>query len=76
MEEKDNFNALVRIAGVDLFGKKPIYYAMKKIKGVSFSIANAVLYVADVDKNKKTGYLSQDEIKKIEDVNLYTKFQI
>ena len=65
---ENNFNELVRIAQVDLAGNKPIYFAMKKIKGVSFSFSSAVCYVSGVDKNKKTGHLSPSEISKIENI--------
>jgi len=65
---ENNFNELVRIAQVDLAGNKPIYFAMKKIKGVSFSFASAVCHVSGVDRNKKTGHLSPSEISTIENI--------
>ena len=63
----EELKLIVRIANVDLDGKKPIGYALKKIKGVSFSFANAVCLQTNVDKSKKTGNLTDDEIKKLTD---------
>lgn len=68
---ENNFNELVRIAQVDLNGNKPIYFAMKKIKGVSFSFSSAICHISNIDKNKKTGLLSPSEISKIENAILY-----
>ena len=67
-EDKSNFNLLLRIANVDLDGNKAIYFALKKIKGVSFSFANAICQIAGIDKFKKTGYLDPKEVQTIEDI--------
>ncbi|MBI1970172.1 30S ribosomal protein S13 [Candidatus Woesearchaeota archaeon] len=64
-EDKD-FQYLVRIANTDLNGKKPILLALQKIKGVGFSFANMICACTGVDKTKKTGYLSKEEIEKID----------
>ena len=65
MEEKLKY--IVRVAATDLEGSKPIIQTLTKIKGVSFSMANAVCVVTNMDKNKKTGSLQDSEIKKIEE---------
>lgn len=59
---------IVRIINVDIPGNKQLYYALKKVKGVSYSFANAICYMANIEKNKKLGELSDDEVKKVEDV--------
>ncbi|MBD3259497.1 30S ribosomal protein S13 [Candidatus Woesearchaeota archaeon] len=63
-----NFNQLVRIVNVDLDGSKSIFYALPKIKGVSYTFANAVLKLAGIERHKKVGYLTAEEIKKITNV--------
>lgn len=68
MNQKEEFKELVRIANSDLSGKKPIYDALRKIKGVSFMFANAICNAAKIDKFKKTGSLTSEEVKKIESV--------
>lgn len=66
-ENKPEFRHLVRIANTDLNGNKLLAAAMRKIKGVSHSYANAVCYVTDIDPNQKTGYMSEADAQKIED---------
>jgi len=61
------FRHLVRIANTDLDGNKPLYMAMQKIRGVSFMYANAICELAGIDKNTKTGYLSDSQAEKLDD---------
>lgn len=65
--DKD-FKHLVRIANTDLDGRKQIASALRKIKGVGFQIANAVCVIANVDKNKVSGYLSDEDIQKMDGI--------
>ena len=67
-ENSDKLKYFVRIASTDLVGSKPIYLALKKIKGVNFMFANAVCSIAGISKDKKTGSLLDGEIKTIEDI--------
>ena len=66
MEEKVKY--IVRVESTDLEGNKPILHALNKIKGVSYTMANAICKILNLDKTKKTGLLSENEIKQIEDV--------
>ena len=66
--EKDNFKYIVRVANTDLDGNKKIGFALRKVKGVNYSIANAVCRIANIDHGKKTGYLSDAEIAKLSGV--------
>ena len=59
---------LVRIVNTDLDGSKPLCKALTKIKGVGFMFANAACILAQMDKYKKVGLLTDEEIKKISDV--------
>ncbi len=61
------FKHIVRIAGTDLDGSKPVYIALKGIKGVSFMFSNAVAKALNIDRRKKLGELSEKEIQKIEE---------
>ncbi len=63
-----DFRHILRIANTDLEGSKPILSALRKIKGVNFMLANAVCNTTGIDKNKKTGYLSDEEAGKLDDV--------
>lgn len=68
MEEKQELKYFVRIANNDLDGKKSIVQSLTGIKGVGFSFANAVCVISGIDKSKKTGYLSDEEAKRLEEV--------
>lgn len=65
-EEKDSYESLVRILGFDLPGSKTLYPGLTRIKGVSWSISNAVCTKLNFPKNRKISDLSKDEIAKIE----------
>ena len=67
-KEKENFRYFVRIANTDLDGNKPIFNALRKIKGVSFMFSNMICNLAGIDKMTKAGYLSDEEIKKLDDI--------
>jgi len=68
MVEDKEFRHIVRIVNTDIDGNLPIKHALRKIKGINFMLANAVCKVTNVDKNKKTGTLSDDEIKSLNDI--------
>lgn len=59
---------LVRIAKTDLKGEKAIAYALTKIKGIGYSFANLACNLAHIDKNQKTGLLTEEQISKINNV--------
>ncbi len=59
---------LVRIAKTDLKGEKAIAYALKKIKGIGYSFANLACNLANVDKTKKAGLLTEEEISKLDNI--------
>ena len=67
-EQKDNFRYFIRIANTDLDGNKNIGNALKKIKGVNFMFSNMICNIACVDKMAKTGYLNDEQVKKLDDV--------
>jgi len=65
--EKKYEEKLVRILSEDVEGGMKVYAGLTKIKGVSWSIANAVCHALNIDKNRKIGSLTPEEIKKIAD---------
>ena len=74
---ENEFRHIVRVANTDLDGKKPIMMALKKIKGISFMLSNAVCYKAAVPLTKKAGDLTNEEVEKLSDVILHpVKFNI
>lgn len=67
LHKKEDIKYFVRIANTDLVGSKPIYLALRKIKGVNFMFANAACAITKIPKDKKAGVLSEQEIKKLEE---------
>lgn len=67
-EQKQEIKYFVRIANTDLDGKRPVFEAMKKIKGVGNMFANAVCVKAGVDMQAKIGALPDAQVKKLDEV--------
>ena len=62
----ESIKGIVRISNFDIFGNKTIYNGLRKIKGVSFMLSNAICNNLNLDKDRKIGTLNEEEIKKIE----------
>ena len=66
-KEDERAEILVRIFGYDLVGSKNIYTGLTRIKGISWTIANAICLKLGLDRNKKVSELTKQDINKIED---------
>lgn len=66
-QENISEEVLVRIMQRDIPGSRNVYTGLTKLKGVSWSISNAVCVKMKIPKDKKISELTKDEIKKIED---------
>lgn len=58
---------MVRLLSEDIEGKMTVYAGLTKIKGISWAMANAICKLLNINKTKKIGELSPEEIKKISD---------
>tara|TARA_B100000315_G_C14543381_1_gene572031 strand:+ start:913 stop:1395 length:483 start_codon:yes stop_codon:yes gene_type:complete len=69
MEQKaktqDEGMRIVRILSKDIEGEMKIYPGLTKIKGISWSFSNAICNILNIDKNKKIGALTNEEVSKI-----------
>ena len=63
-----SFRHIVRIAGIDIDGNLKIPYGLLKIKGVGYNLALMICRVLGLDPNLRIGYLTDDDIKKVESV--------
>lgn len=63
--KEEKMEVLVRILSTDIPGSKNIYSGLTYIKGISYSIANAVCLQLNLDKRRRISSLSKDEIEKI-----------
>jgi small subunit ribosomal protein S13 len=59
-EDKSEF--LIRILHTDIPGTKNVYSGLTRIKGVSFSMSNAICHILEIDKKRKIESLSKQEI--------------
>ncbi len=66
-EEEKYKERIVRILDKDIEGGMKIYAGLTKIKGISWSMANAICKRLKIDKNRKIGSLTDAEVKKILD---------
>jgi len=66
-KEQRSEDRVVRILSQDIEGKMSIYSGLTKIKGVSWSMANAICKKLKIDKKKKIGSLTEADVQKIID---------
>ncbi len=67
IEEEKYKERMIRILSEDIEGGMTIYAGLTKIKGISWSLSNAICKVLKIDKNRKAGSLTDAEVKKISD---------
>ena len=63
-----NFRHLVRLVHLDVRGDIPVLYALATVKGIGVSLANAILKVLNIDPNIPVGFLTDEQIAKIEEI--------
>jgi len=64
----EEFRHILRIIDTDVDGSLKAPYALKKIKGISLSLANAVLRKAGINPDVRAGFLTDAEIERIEEI--------
>jgi len=62
------FRHILRITDTDVDGTLKALYALRKIKGISLNLANAILRKAGIDPDIRAGFLTEAEVEKIEDI--------
>ncbi len=75
-EEKKYEEKLIRILSKDIEGGLKTYVGLTKIKGISWSLANAICKSLNLDKNRKIGSLTKEEIDKINDFIKHPKIPV
>ncbi|SCM56386.1 30S ribosomal protein S13 {ECO:0000255/HAMAP-Rule:MF_01315} [Methanothermobacter wolfeii] len=65
MEEE--FKHMVRIARKDIDGNKTMENALTSVKGVGKALSRAIIMSAGYDLNQRIGYLSDEEIERLEE---------
>jgi len=62
------YRHILRIMGTDVPGTLKASYALAEIRGVSFSLSNAILKKAGVNPDLRAGLLTESDVSKIEDI--------
>ncbi|MCD6235863.1 MAG: 30S ribosomal protein S13 [Thaumarchaeota archaeon] len=62
------FRPIVRFMGTDLDGSLKVPYALTAVRGIGVMLAYAIARVAGVDTEKRLGFLSDEELKRLEEV--------
>lgn len=71
------FRHILRITGTDVDGTLKMPYALKRIKGVNLTLANAILERAGINRDKRAGFLTESEVERIEQIiKDPTKFEL
>ncbi len=66
--QKNEFHAIVRIFSTNIDGNKKVGIGLTKIRGIDVMFSNAVLNAAGIPFDRKIGELSEDEVKKLEEI--------
>uniref|UniRef100_A0A7J3ZLC3 Small ribosomal subunit protein uS13 n=1 Tax=Fervidicoccus fontis TaxID=683846 RepID=A0A7J3ZLC3_9CREN len=69
----EQFKYVVRIAGTDIDGRLNLVYGLASIKGVGVNSALAILRKLSIDPSKKAGYITSEELARIEDAIMNPK---
>ena len=62
------YRHILRIAGADVAGTLKAVYALTEIKGISISLANAILKKAEVNPDLRVGFITESEVDRIEEI--------
>ncbi|MGQ9530535.1 MAG: 30S ribosomal protein S13 [Candidatus Bathycorpusculaceae bacterium] len=69
------FRHILRITDTDVDGTLKTPYALRKIKGISLNLANAILKKAGINPDIRAGFLTETEVERIEEIiNEPTKY--
>lgn len=65
---REEFKLVVRFMGTDLDGSLKVPYALTRVKGIGVMLGYALARAAGIDPEKRLGYLSEEELKRLEEV--------
>ncbi|MFZ0965266.1 MAG: 30S ribosomal protein S13 [Candidatus Bathyarchaeia archaeon] len=64
----EEFRHILRIIDANVDGTLKAPYALKEIKGISLSLANAILKKAGINPDTRVGFLTETDIERIEEI--------
>jgi len=63
----EEYKAMIRLLETDIKGDLPAVEGISRIRGVGPSVARAILHNLGIPLNKRIGFMTDDEIKRIEE---------
>jgi small subunit ribosomal protein S13 len=67
-EMSKEFRHILRIIDTDIDGTLKASYALTKVKGINFNLANAILKKAGINPDMRAGFLTEADVEKIEEI--------
>jgi small subunit ribosomal protein S13 len=67
-KEKLQEEGLIRIGGTDIPGRMSVYAGLTRIKGISWTMSNAICKILSIPRNKKISELTEKEENEIFDL--------
>lgn len=66
-EKREEIRTIVRVLNTDLDGEKPLFLALRQIKGISYAMSKSICKAANLDPNKNLGSMDEKDIEKLEE---------
>jgi len=63
---QQSFRQIIRVLETDIDGSLPLLYGLAEVKGLGYAFSLAVTRILGLDPNTRIGYLTDEEVKKIE----------
>ena len=64
---EEKVKGIVRLMDTDIEGNTKLLKSLIKVQGIKFAMANAICNYLDLDKNRKIGLFSTEEIKSMKE---------
>ncbi|MEM2235208.1 MAG: 30S ribosomal protein S13 [Desulfurococcaceae archaeon] len=62
-----SYRHVVRIAETDVSGELKVPWGLAEVKGIGYTLALYLCRILKIDPDMKTGYLTDEELKRVED---------